>query len=77
MLKANRHELKILQLNPGVSARHKLGEKTPGGRSNVDASPVNINTGYSGNKRNSANPSPGPFEILQSGKQLIKVWGER
>ena len=29
MLKANRHELKILQLNPGVSARHKLGEKTP------------------------------------------------
>jgi alpha-L-arabinofuranosidase len=41
---------------------------------NVDGSPMQIDTDYHGNKRNTANPSPGPFEILKSGKQVIKVW---
>jgi alpha-N-arabinofuranosidase len=40
---------------------------------NVDGSPMQIDTDYYGKKR-SANPSPGPFEILQSGKQVFKVW---
>ena len=41
---------------------------------NVDGSPVKIDVGYLGEKRNTENPSPGPFEIMQSGKQTIKVW---
>ncbi|WP_423126984.1 right-handed parallel beta-helix repeat-containing protein [Gaoshiqia sp. Z1-71] len=41
---------------------------------NPDGSPVIINLDYFGNKRSSDNPSPGPFEINQSGKQTIKVW---
>jgi hypothetical protein len=41
---------------------------------NKDGSPLIIDTDYFGNKRNTANPSPGPFEIKQSGKQKIKLW---
>ncbi|HWI93164.1 MAG TPA: right-handed parallel beta-helix repeat-containing protein [Flavisolibacter sp.] len=40
---------------------------------NVDGSSVFINTDYFGNKRSIANPSPGPFEIVKSGKQRIRV----
>ena len=40
---------------------------------NVDGTPLKIDTDYFGNKRNVANPSPGPFEILKSGKQKIKL----
>jgi alpha-N-arabinofuranosidase len=41
---------------------------------NVDGSPVKIDTDYSGKKRNKTNPFPGPFEVLNSGKQRIKLW---
>jgi alpha-N-arabinofuranosidase len=40
---------------------------------NTDGSPLKIDTDYFGNKRNAANPSPGAFEIKQSGKQKIKL----
>ncbi|UKJ07960.1 right-handed parallel beta-helix repeat-containing protein [Solitalea lacus] len=41
---------------------------------NPDGSPLKIDTDYFGNKRNTANPSPGAFEIKENGKQKIKVW---
>jgi len=41
---------------------------------NPDGSPVRIDTDYSGQKRNVANPSPGPFEIERSGRQRIRIW---
>jgi alpha-N-arabinofuranosidase len=41
---------------------------------NVDGSPVKIDADYFGKKRDVKNPSPGPFEISQSGKQTIRVW---
>lgn len=41
---------------------------------NVDGSPLLIDTDYFGKKRNTQNPSPGPFEITKSGKLQIKVW---
>jgi alpha-L-arabinofuranosidase len=41
---------------------------------NPDGSPLKIDIDYFGNKRNIVNPSPGPFEIKNSGKQKIKVW---
>lgn len=41
---------------------------------NPDGSALKIDTDYLGNKRNTANPSPGPFEIKQSGKQKVKLW---
>lgn len=41
---------------------------------NTDGTLLKIDTDYLGNKRNAANPSPGAFEIKQSGKQRIKVW---
>ncbi len=41
---------------------------------NTDGSGVKINTDYFGKKRNVANPSPSPFEIVKSGKQTFKVW---
>jgi alpha-L-arabinofuranosidase len=44
---------------------------------NVNRSPVNINTDYFGRKRNSSNPSPGPFEFSAGGKQRLKVWEEK
>lgn len=41
---------------------------------NADGSQLRIETDYFGKKRNMANPSPGPFEITNSGKQKMKVW---
>jgi alpha-L-arabinofuranosidase len=41
---------------------------------NADGSFLRIDTDYLGHKRDTANPSPGPIEILTSGKQKIKVW---
>ncbi len=41
---------------------------------NTDGSKVVIDTDYLHKKRNTQNPSPGPFEISGSGKQKIKVW---
>jgi len=40
---------------------------------NADDSEVEINTDFFGKKRNVANPSLCPFEIVESGKQTIKV----
>jgi alpha-N-arabinofuranosidase len=44
---------------------------------NADGSGLKINTDYFGKKRNVTNPSPGPFEIIKSGKQTIKVWPKK
>ena len=44
---------------------------------NADGTEVKINTDYFGKKRNVTNPSPGPFEIVKSGKQTIKVWPKK
>ncbi|MEL7588499.1 MAG: DUF1565 domain-containing protein [Prolixibacteraceae bacterium] len=41
---------------------------------NPDGSGLIIDTDYFGKSRNTQNPSPGPFEILVSGRQRIKVW---
>lgn len=41
---------------------------------NTDSSPIRIETDYFGQKRNILNPSPGPFEIKESGKRRIMVW---
>jgi alpha-N-arabinofuranosidase len=41
---------------------------------NADGSPIRISIDYFGNKRNAANPFPGPFELSTGGKQRIKVW---
>ena len=41
---------------------------------NPDGSALCIDKDYSGKERNTANPFPGPFEILKKGKQSIKVW---
>jgi len=39
-----------------------------------DGSPYRLDTDYFGKKRNAANPCPGPFEFIDSGKQEFKVW---
>lgn len=41
----------------------------------VNGSPLRIDRDYLGEKRNVSSPSPGPFEIKDSGKHKIKVWG--
>jgi|WetSurMetagenome_2_1015567.scaffolds.fasta_scaffold03379_3 alpha-L-arabinofuranosidase len=41
---------------------------------NVDGSPVKIDKDYFSKNRNVKNPSPGPFEITNAGKQNLKVW---
>ncbi len=39
-----------------------------------DGSPYCIDTDYSGKKRNAVNPFPGPFELPEGGKLMLKVW---
>ncbi|NQT37302.1 MAG: hypothetical protein HQ581_07435, partial [Planctomycetes bacterium] len=39
-----------------------------------DGSPYRIDTDYFGNKRNAANPFPGPFELPEGNKEMLKVW---
>ena len=39
-----------------------------------DGSPYRISDDYFGNKRNTDNPFPGPFEIPEGGKKTLKVW---
>jgi alpha-N-arabinofuranosidase len=41
---------------------------------NYDGSPLIIDTDYFGNKRNLENPTPGPFEDLEQGRIMLKVW---
>jgi alpha-N-arabinofuranosidase len=41
---------------------------------NADGSPIRIQTDYFGNRRNEANPFPGPFEIPEGGKLRLRVW---
>ena len=41
---------------------------------NPDASSLEIDDDYLSNKRNKKYPSPGPFEIINEGRQKIKVW---
>ena len=41
---------------------------------NPDGSPLRINTDYFGNKRNSRNPFPGPFENPGRGVVTLKLW---
>ncbi|MCY3018352.1 MAG: right-handed parallel beta-helix repeat-containing protein [Planctomycetota bacterium] len=41
---------------------------------NPDGTPLGIDTDYFGKKRNENNPFPGPFEISEGGKQVLKVW---
>lgn len=41
---------------------------------NPDGSEICIHRDYFGKNRNMANPFPGPFEIIENGKQRIKVW---
>ncbi len=41
---------------------------------NYDGSPVIIDTDFVGSKRNSSNPTAGPFENLSITKYLMKVW---
>ncbi len=41
---------------------------------NTDGSALKIDTDYFGKKRNANNPSPGPFEITESGKQKLRLW---
>jgi alpha-N-arabinofuranosidase len=38
-----------------------------------DAAPYRLDTDYSGRKR-TANPFPGPFELPEGGRHLLKVW---
>ena len=40
----------------------------------ADGSPYRIDTDYLGKKRNAANPFPGPFELAEGDKQVLKVW---
>jgi len=44
---------------------------------NVDGSPLRVDSDYRGEQRNAENPSPGPFEIKSSGKQIVKVWPKK
>jgi len=39
-----------------------------------NGSPYRIDTDYFSKKRNAENPFPGPFELIQGGKRLLKVW---
>ena len=39
-----------------------------------DGSPYRLDADYLGNKRNDANPCPGPFELSEGNRQVLKVW---
>jgi len=39
-----------------------------------DGTPLQVDTDYSGNERDKANPTPGPFENPGNGSITIKVW---
>jgi alpha-L-arabinofuranosidase len=39
-----------------------------------DGSPLSLNTDYLGERRDQANPFPGPFETVRAGRLEIKVW---
>lgn len=39
-----------------------------------DGSPYRLDSDYLGGKRNAANPSPGPFELVKSGETTLRVW---
>jgi len=39
-----------------------------------NGSPYHINVDYFGKKRNAANPFPGPFELPEGGRQVLKAW---
>ena len=41
---------------------------------NPDGTNIVIDTDYFGNNRDQKNPTPGPFENLKEGKNVIKVW---
>jgi len=41
---------------------------------NADGSPVKIDADYSGRKRDTSHPTPGPFEKPGSGELKLKVW---
>ena len=41
---------------------------------NADGSPLLIDDDYFGKKRNTAAPSPGPFENAGQGELKLKVW---
>ncbi len=39
-----------------------------------DGSPYHLDADYFGNKRNAANPFPGPFELPEGNEEMLKVW---
>jgi len=39
-----------------------------------NGSPYRLDHDYSGRRRNAANPFPGPFEMSEGGRQMLKVW---
>ncbi|MDH4240708.1 MAG: right-handed parallel beta-helix repeat-containing protein, partial [Phycisphaerae bacterium] len=39
-----------------------------------DGSAYRIDTDYFGGKRNTANPFPGPFELPEGGRHVLKIW---
>ncbi len=39
-----------------------------------DGSPYYINVDYFGKKRKGANPFPGPFELPEGGRHVLKAW---
>ena len=41
---------------------------------NADGSPLSIDTDFFGATRNKDNPTAGPFEAINSGQQLLKLW---
>jgi hypothetical protein len=41
---------------------------------NPDGSQITLNTDYFGNDRDPKNPTPGPFENLKEGENILKVW---
>jgi hypothetical protein len=41
---------------------------------NRDGSPLSLNVDYLGERRDKANPFPGPFETVRAGRRELKVW---